>query len=101
MIVLHAYQYTRETLVYGLIRRAFVESAQNLTPEKAQGVVIKCALTGRKAEHVTVNHPLDEPRFILLNTGFGLNFFVDVNSRQTTDTVNICAHQQAFTAYGR
>ena len=57
------------------IRRTFVESAENLTPEKAQDVVIKCASTGRKAEHVTVRHPLDEPRSIVLNFGFGLNFF--------------------------
>ena len=36
------------TSVYSLIRRTFVESAQNLTPEKSQG--------GRKAQHVTVIH---------------------------------------------
>ena len=33
-------------------RRTFVESAQNLTPEKSQG--------GRKAQHITVSHPYDD-----------------------------------------
>ena len=49
---LSAYVYTRGTSVYNLFRRTFVESAQNLTPEKFQG--------GRKASHVTVTEPFGD-----------------------------------------
>ena len=42
----------RWTSVYSLIRRAFVESAQKLTPEKSAG--------GRKAWHITVNRPVGD-----------------------------------------
>jgi len=41
-----------ETLVSSLIQRTFVKSAEDLTPEKPQG--------GRKAQHVTVAHPLGD-----------------------------------------
>ena len=40
------YAYTRGTSVYSLIRRTFVASARNPTPENFRG--------GRKAQHVTV-----------------------------------------------
>ena len=50
--ILLVYVYTQGTSVYGLIRRTFVQSAQNLTPGKS-----RC---GRKALHVTVTHPCDK-----------------------------------------
>ena len=40
-IMLLVYMYTWGTSVYGLIRRTFVESAQNLTLGKSQGVPAK------------------------------------------------------------
>ena len=46
---LYACIYARETWVYSLIRKTFVESAHNFTPQKYQ--------SGRKAYDVTVNHP--------------------------------------------
>ena len=48
---LHVYIHTGD-LGLQFTRRTFVESAQNLTPEKSQG--------GRKAHHITVSHPYDD-----------------------------------------
>ena len=50
--VIFACVYSRGTSVYSLIRRTFVESAQNLTPEKSQG--------GRKTWHITGTHPFGD-----------------------------------------
>ena len=58
VIFLHAYRHGG-TSAYSLTRRTFVESAQNLTPEKSQG--------RRKAEHVKVTHPFDDDDEVLLN----------------------------------
>ena len=64
---LFACVYTRRTSVYSLIRRTFVESAQNLTPEKSLG--------GRKAKHVTVTHPLSRASALALRHSFSWPIF--------------------------
>ena len=59
---LFARVYTRETSVYSLIQRTFVESAQNSTPEKSQDGSKSLARNG---------HPsIWWPRSIVLNFGF-------------------------------
>ena len=54
--------YTRDTSVYCLIQRTFVESAQNLTREKSE--------VGRKAEHETVTHPFGDHARLCLTLAF-------------------------------
>ena len=50
-LFLHAHTHGG-TSVYSLIRRTFVESMQNVTPEESQG--------GRKDWHITVTHPFGD-----------------------------------------